>query len=227
MPPVKRKYDSPSRRAAANTTRERICAAAEELFLRDGYARTSIRSVARTAGVAEATVYVTFANKAALLDAVILRAVRDNSSEALDAIAAGPAHAIIPRLASSASLLMARAGRLIALGESASSMDAELRPFRDQARRRLHAAFRQIADRLDDAGLLRSGPENAADILYVVNSESTYLRMTEDVGLPAERYASWLTETLTATLLRSEPAPPLTTAPARRTGPAGRRRGSV
>lgn len=206
MTSVKRKYDATSRRAAAAATQERICAAAEELFLRDGYARTSIRSVASTARVAEATVYVTFANKAALLNAVILRAVRDNSSEALDVIAAGPPHEIIPRLGSSASLLMARAGRLIALGESASFMDAQLRPFREQARHRLHTAFRHVAGRLEDAGLLRVDAQYAADILYVLNSESTYLRMTEDVGLPADRYARWLTDTLTAILLRTEPA---------------------
>jgi len=204
---VKRKYDATSRRATAAATRERICAAAEELFLRDGYGRTSIRTVANTASVAEATVYVAFANKAALLNAVILRAVQDNPSEALQDIAAAPPHEIIPRLACSASLLMARAGRLIALAESATFMDAELRPFREQARRRLHTAFRHIADRLADAGLLRLDAQGAADILYVLNSESTYLRMTEDAGLPPDRYASWLTDTLTAILLRTQPAP--------------------
>jgi hypothetical protein len=99
---------------------------------------------------------------------------------------------------------MARAGRLIALGESASFMDAELRPFREQARRRLHTAFRQLADRLDDACLLRVDAQYAADILYVISSESTYVRMTDDVGLPADRYATWLTDTLTAILLRTE-----------------------
>lgn len=60
---------------------------------------------------------------------MILRAVRDNASESLDEIAAALAHEIIPRLASAASVLMARAGRLIALGESASLMDADLRQF--------------------------------------------------------------------------------------------------
>ena len=65
--PVKRTYDASSRRAAAGATRERVCRAAEELFLRDGYARTSIRAVAKEAKVSEATVYLAFDNKAALL----------------------------------------------------------------------------------------------------------------------------------------------------------------
>ena len=107
--PVKRKYDATSRRAAAAATRERICAAAEELFLRDGYARTSIRAVAKAAGVAEATIYLAFPNKAALLDAVIVRATRDNPSESLAAIAAAPPDEILPRLAASNAVLMARA----------------------------------------------------------------------------------------------------------------------
>src|SRR5215475_3138839 len=95
---VKRTYDSTSRRAAAELTRDRMCAAAETLFLRDGYARTTIRAVAKAADVAEATVYLAFADKGALLDAVIIRATRDNASEPLAAIAAAPPAAIVSRL---------------------------------------------------------------------------------------------------------------------------------
>jgi AcrR family transcriptional regulator len=201
---VKRKYDGTSRRAAAAATRERICAAAEELFVGDGYARTSIRAVAKGAAVAEATIYLTFPNKAALLDAVIVRATRDNPSDGLDAIAAARPEEILPSLASSNAVLMARAGRLIALGESASLMDAELRPLRERAHRNLRAAFRVIADRLDDAGLLRAGAQEAADSLYAIASESTYLRMTEGAGLSSDRYARWLTDTLGAILLNAQ-----------------------
>lgn len=202
-PPVKRKYDGTSRRAAAVATRERIRAAAEELFLRDGYARTSIHAVANAATVADATVYLAFANKAALLDAVIVRATRDNPSEGLEVIAAAPPQEILPRLASSNVVLMARAGRLIALGESASLMDAELRPLRERAHRNLRAALRVLADRLDEAGVLRVGAQEATDTIYAITSESTYLRMTEDAGLSPDRYPRWLTDTLSAILLNT------------------------
>jgi AcrR family transcriptional regulator len=201
-PPVKRKYDATSRRAAAEVTRDRICAAAEQLFVADGYAATSIRAVARAAGVAEATIYLTFPNKAALLDAVIIRAIRDNPSERLTTIATAPPAEMLPRVATANALLMARAGRLIALGESAALMHAELRPLRDAAHRRLRAAFRTITDKLDDAGLLRNDAAATADTLFAIASESTYLRMTDGAGLPADDYARWLTDTLTAALLR-------------------------
>ena len=196
---VKRKYDAPGRREAAAQTRERVCAAAEVHFLRDGYARTSIRAVAKAAGVSEATVYLAFPNKPALLDAVILRAVRDNASEPLDAIAAAPPAEILPRLATANAGLMARAGGLIALGEAASLMDAELRPWRDRAHANLRAAFRVIADALDAAGVLTVSAADAADTLYALASESTYLRMTEAAA--RRDYARWLERILTAALL--------------------------
>jgi AcrR family transcriptional regulator len=199
--PVKRKYDASSRRAAAAATRERICAAAEELFVRDGYARTSIRSVAEAAGVAEATVYLAFADKPALLDAVILRAVDDNPGESLASIAAAPPDEILPRLSASNAALMARAAHLIAIGESASLMDAGLRPLRERAHRNLRAAFGVVAGRLDEAGLLRAGRQEAADTLYAIVSETTYLR----AGLPPDRYARWLAGTLSVLLTGATP----------------------
>jgi AcrR family transcriptional regulator len=195
--PVKRKYDAPSRRASAAQTRERICRAAETLFLRDGYARTSLRAVAKAAGVSEATIYLAYPNKAALLDAAILRAVRDNRSETLAALAAAPPHEIIPRLAAAQAALMARAAPLIALGEAAAMMEADLRPLRQRAHRNLRAAFRTLTDALAAGGLLRDDPQTAADTVYAIATETTYLR----AGLEPDAYAAWLERTLRATLL--------------------------
>ena len=198
---VKRRYESPARRAAAQDTRDRICAVAEELFVRDGYARTSIRAVAREAGVSEATMYLAFDAKGDLLDAAILRAIAESGSEPVSAIAAAPTHEVLPRFAAANAALMRRAARLIALGESAALMDAELRPFRERAHGRIRAAFRVVADRLEAEGMLRAGADEAADTLYAIASDATYLRMTGVAGLAPERYAAWLDDTLSATLL--------------------------
>ena len=202
--PVKRRYDAARRRAAAEVTRERICAAAEELFLRDGYARTSIRAVASEAGVAEATVYLAFLTKAALLDATILRATRDNEGQPLTAILDAPPPQLLSRLASSHAATLQRAARLIALGESAILMDATLRPLRERAHAHLRAAYAAIAERLADARLLRPNltPADAADTLYAICNETTYLRLTREDARTPEQYATWLTTTLEASLLR-------------------------
>jgi AcrR family transcriptional regulator len=202
--PVKRRYDASRRRASAQATRERICAAAEKLFLRDGYARTSIRAVADEAGVAEATVYLVFSTKAALLNATIIRATRDNEGQPLSELLGDPASDILRRVAASHAATLHRAARLIALGESASLMDAALRPLRDRAHSNLRAAFTGVAERLAEARLLR--PElsatDAAETLYAICNESTYLRFTDDGARDPHRYSTWLTTTLETTLLR-------------------------
>jgi AcrR family transcriptional regulator len=202
--PVKRRYDASRRRAAADATRERICADAERLFLRDGYARTSIRAVAREAGVAEATVYLAFSTKAALLNAAILRATGADEREPLSAILAASPPDMLSRLASAHAAAMRRAARLIALGESAVLMDAALRPLRDRAHANLRAAYAAIAQRLADAQLLRPDvtATDAADTLYAICNETTYLRLTHDGARKPQRYATWLTATLEAMLLR-------------------------
>jgi AcrR family transcriptional regulator len=202
--PVKRRYDASNRRAAAETTRERICAAAERLFLRDGYARTSIRAVASEASVAEATVYIAFSSKAALLDTTIVRATRDNRGEPLSAILDAPPLELLSRLATSHAATLHRAARLIALGESAVLMDAALQPLHNRAHTNLRAAYAAIGERLADARLLR--PEvtaaEAAATLYAICNETTYLRLTNQGAQTPERYATWLATTLEATLLR-------------------------
>jgi len=182
-----RKYDATSRRAAAAETRERVCAAAETLFVRDGYARTSIRAVAREAGVSEATVYLAFANKAALLDAVIIRSTRTPAPPIVDLTSFASAHAV----------LMERAAALIALGEAAAMMDADLRPLRERAHERLRAYLDELAERLELGA-------DAGKTLYAIANETTYLRL----GLPPDRYAEWLTRVLSAALLSDRsPAP--------------------
>ena len=68
--------------------------------------------------------------------------------------------------------------------------------------------FRVIADRLDEAGLLRGSAPEADATLYAIAGESTYLRMTDGAGLPADDYAPWLAATISAALIK-----PAATAP--------------
>src|SRR6266496_4279280 len=64
---VKRQYRSTRRLEQANETRLRIIGAAHDLFIREGYGRTTIAEVARAAGVAVETVYAAYRNKPTLL----------------------------------------------------------------------------------------------------------------------------------------------------------------
>ncbi|WAJ33842.1 helix-turn-helix domain containing protein [Arthrobacter sp. FX8] len=64
---IKRQYDSRRRREQAAETRRTIIAAANELFIAQGYGQTTIKQVAARAGVSVETVYATFGTKASLL----------------------------------------------------------------------------------------------------------------------------------------------------------------
>ncbi len=158
--------------------------------------------------------YLSYPTKAALLDAVVLRAIRSSGAEELGTILAAPAAELLSRLAKANAALMARAARLIALGEAASLMDAELRDFRERAHEGLRAAFEQIAQRLGRAGLLGVEEGEAAATLYAIVNESTYLRMTEGGQLTLDRYPDWLEGALRA-LLRVEGSNPFARVPHR------------
>ena len=65
--PVKRSYDASGRQARAQQTRQRIIDVAHDLFIDQGYGRTTIADIARGADVSVETIYSAFGNKAALL----------------------------------------------------------------------------------------------------------------------------------------------------------------
>jgi len=78
---VKRPYRSARRREQASETRQRIIRAAHDLFVHQGYGRTTIADVARTAGVALETVYAAYRNKPALLRQVWYATMRGDEED--------------------------------------------------------------------------------------------------------------------------------------------------
>src|SRR3989344_2754365 len=62
---------TPARRSQKEGTRQRVLAAARELFDTHGYQGTTIREIARHAGVAVGSVFTTFASKGEILSGVM------------------------------------------------------------------------------------------------------------------------------------------------------------
>lgn len=75
-------------------TRHRLLAAAQEVFSRQGYARTTVADVADSAGTSRATFYVYFSSKAAVFRALAL-SVRDRLCAAQDVSVEGPAREVL------------------------------------------------------------------------------------------------------------------------------------
>lgn len=78
-----RPYRSPRREAEAATTRASVIAAAERLFIRDGYAATSLRSIAAEAGVSVPTVQQQGPKHALLIAAFEVAFAGDEGAHAL------------------------------------------------------------------------------------------------------------------------------------------------
>src|SRR5579871_4862960 len=67
MASVKRAYDSSRRKGNAAANRARIAESARRLFVRDGFAATTIEAIAADAGVSAPTVYAVYGSKRAIL----------------------------------------------------------------------------------------------------------------------------------------------------------------
>lgn len=65
--PVKRSYDSSRRKDQARETERVVLAAARQLFVEQGFGRTTLVEVAEAAGVSVETLYARFRNKAGVL----------------------------------------------------------------------------------------------------------------------------------------------------------------
>jgi len=162
------------RRARSQRTSSRLLVASRELFLEQGYARTSMEEIAARAGVSEQTVYNQFGTKCELLAAVLDRAIAGDAAP-VNVIerpwfAAGedePAAEVIARFAAAGTAILARVAPLYDVVRSASALP-EVKLLLADNRRRRRADQRHIVGALAAAGKLRPDLDahHAADVIY-------------------------------------------------------------
>jgi AcrR family transcriptional regulator len=196
---VKRSYRSPRRKAQAEATRTAIVKAGGELFARDGYAITSMKDIAREAGVAEPTVYATLGDKATIARAVAEAMASKIGDEAISkvdtAIVAEPsltARAQLAARANVAAFVSSPVHLRDALAIGAAS-DPRLSEIVDE----LTLTGREITGRLVDlvAGAEQMQPAaraRATDVVWAVSSTSVYRRLVESCGWALDEYVDWL-----------------------------------
>ena len=209
--PGTRRYHAPQRAYSAAQTRARIRAAASALFVEQGYVATTIRDIARTAGVGERTVYAAFPGKADLFRHVL--DVATVGDEEPVAVASRPEiqdafRQTDPRIAISQAIdytaaLFERAGDLIMVTVQAADADPDMRAAADAGSRATRQLWLTLARALHDAGALRSGltAQAAADILYALASPHTYQLLRRHCGWTTQRYRTWLLNAVTQQLL--------------------------
>jgi AcrR family transcriptional regulator len=205
----RRPYRSRKREQASLDTRRRIRAAAQELFLRDGYTRTTTAAIAGHAGVAEMTLFLAFDSKQALLSEIVRVSVRGDDDDtpisrraAWQEILSAAPDQILRQFAQFTGDIQDRTARILAVAEAAATTDPHLACRRAAAHAHIRADFQQVADALAGHHRLAHGitAAQAADIIYALASESTYLLLVDERGWSSEQYVEWLSMTLDATV---------------------------
>ena len=198
----RRSYDSSSRQESARATRQAILTAARELFLRRGYAATTMPDIAKAADVALDTVYAVVGKKPALFRLLVETAISGEdeavAAEQRDYVQAIRAeHDAARKLRTYASALCKIQPRLAPLFnalQAAASLDSDLRSLWQEIAGRRAANMRILADDLASTGRLRPelSTSAAADIIWSMNSPEFYLLLVEQRGWSIEEFEQWL-----------------------------------
>src|SRR4051794_6975537 len=207
--PVKpRRYDSPRRRAQAEATRREILDAAERLFVRDGYAATTMAAIAKEAGVALKTVYVAFETKSGVLRALWNLRLRGDQTDVpiqdrawYREVLAEPDPERALRLGAHESRqVKERAGGLFGVLRSAADADPDIAALWERINAEFHANQRAVIEVL---GPLRPGLEleRAADIMWTLNHPDVWQLLVGRRGWTPDEWEAWFVTTLSAQLL--------------------------
>ncbi|GAB3969505.1 TetR/AcrR family transcriptional regulator [Plantactinospora veratri] len=202
--PERRRYDSLVRTAQADETRRQIAQAARRLFVAQGWGQTTVRDVAREAGVSVPTVYSAYGNKKglaiALMDAADLAA--DPDRLVADLAAAGDPPGQLAVSVAFHRRLYERAGDVILLLREGGRTEPELAAaYREGPRRGEEALLRLFSSW--PAGTFSDGvdPRTAVDMYGAICGIDAYTGLTAGRGWSPERVERWWTGLLTRELL--------------------------
>jgi len=210
--PVKtRVYRSPLREARARANRESVLRAAHELFLAQGYARTSVATIAGAADVSEDLVYKLFGNKRGLVVEVLNFAVTgvDRAPKVLDQ--EGPRRVReekdqrrqLTMFAEDIAERTRRARPVDDVIRSAGEVDHALAAKRAEMHRTRLENLRAFVGWLHDNGPLRDGLslDDAAATVWTVTGPDVHRLLVDDLGWDHDRYRAWILDTLESALL--------------------------
>jgi AcrR family transcriptional regulator len=211
----KRRYDSPRRAEQARQTRAAVADAAQRLFLRDGFAATTIMAVAAEARVSVETIYKAFGGKPGLVRAICDRALAgagpvpaEIRSDKLQLTEPDPREIIRGwgRLTAEVAPRVAPIALLMRAAEAADPEAGGLRAELDASRlRRMTSNARNLAR----AGHLRDGitAEQAGEVMWTYSSPELYELLVLRLGWPTGRYGAFIADAMIAALLPPEPEP--------------------
>lgn len=192
-----------SKAEQASATRGRIVEAASRLFLRDGFVSTTMAMIAKEAGVAVQTLYMSFGSKTAILQAAFDHALSGAETTGIletdwfqQVLTDPDGPAALDRFCHESARVIGSAAPLFDVMRAAAS-DPEVGDVLAHNKKLRYGGFRLVVEALAsrkgfDAGL---SVDDAHGILYAIVSEDSYLLLVTEHGWTAERWVAWVLST--------------------------------
>jgi AcrR family transcriptional regulator len=205
----KRSYDASRRQEQARRTRARIIEAAERHFVDDGYAGTTIATIAADADVSADTIYKSFGGKSGLVRAIRERALQGDGpvpaearSDALHARASS-GREIIEAWGALTAEIAPRVAPILLLVRAAAISDPEGRAMLDEMDRDRLRRMTGNARRLRSGGHLRAGITlaQAADVLWTYSAPELFELLVLRRGWSPKRYGRFVADAMIDALL--------------------------
>lgn len=205
----KRAYDSRRRQQEARRTRMGVLDAARRLFLSNGYADTTIASIAEAADVSVETVYKAFGGKSGLVRAIWDRGLEgagpipaERRSDEMQTLEVD-ARRVIRNWGALSAEVSPRVAPILLLLRTAAATDSEMGTLLQEVDDARLARMEHNARRLHDRGDLREGItlRQARDVLWTYSSPELYELLVLRRGWGLDRYGRFIAEAMIASLL--------------------------
>jgi AcrR family transcriptional regulator len=200
-------YRSTLRQQQARETRARIRRAARELFGEEGFAATTMTSIADRAGVAPATVYVTFGSKGGIVSSMLdeMGEQSDLGPRLQTMFAEADPPAQLRHFVEAHCVLFA--GGVDVLRAALMAKGApEVRALVERGDGSRRRVIEKLVRRWSELGALRQSldPAEAAERMWLLTTTEAFLTATDRLRWTPDRYQSWLTGLLERELLEAE-----------------------
>ena len=207
----RRPYHSLARERQAEESRQRILDAARSLFLKRGYAGTTVDAIAEGAGLSPKTVTAVFGSKIGVLTELVRPSTfGQRYQQLLERLQteADPVQRVALTASITCQVYDALAPELDLL-RGAASIAPELTELARQVEARRREYQGRLITYLISRGILRQGlqPEEATDELWALSSYDLYRLLVVERGWASERYETWLANVLLQRLLDPQSFP--------------------
>lgn len=205
---VKRPYVAPRREASARETQRVVLETAHRLFVRQGYAATTIDQIAREAEVSRPTVFAVGSK------AMLLKLARDIAMAGDDApvavsdrtgfqriLAEPDAKETLRLFAGHVAAVNSRYAELDEVLHRAAGSEPDLTQLWQTSETQRRSGATHLLNSLETKGTLALQPDRAVDVLALLMAPNQYHQLVLVRGWAHEEYVEWLAATMQRLLL--------------------------